>query len=487
MAHSSFLLPNLTSRRATQVAAALVVSAAAAGCKVGPDYEGPPVENVGVPDEFSAIDDPTFVPGEADLRVWWTVFDDPMLSDIIDAVAENNRDLRVAVAKVGEARARINIATAGRSPNVSLGGGSAATGNTDTGFASGLTSSLSAEASWEVDVFGRIARQIESAEADFAAPEADRRDVQVSLFAEAADRYLSVRRLQEQLRVAEANLETQNEILDLTRIRERDGLASRLDVVRAEQQVASNEAQLPPLRIDLNRNINTIALLVGEAPQNLPFDLETPQPLPVPPAEIVIGIPAELLRQRPDVRAAERRLAAQSARVGVAVSQLYPQFGLGGSINSDLAGSPLGFSLGPSVRWTLFDGGALESQVDVADAQLEQAALRYEQTVLRALEEVESAMTAFIEQRLRLEAVETSAASAQEAYDLATRLYRDDLIDFQALLSVEMELSTANAQVAEASGLSTQNLVALYKALGGGWDPDQLETADTEDTTDQDD
>jgi NodT family efflux transporter outer membrane factor (OMF) lipoprotein len=298
--------------------------------------------------------------------------------------------------------------------------------------------------------------------------------VQVSLFAEAADRYLSVRRLQEQLAVAVSNLETQNEILELTRIRQRDGLASRLDVVRAEQQVAGSEARLPPLRIDLNRNINTIALLVGEAPQNLPFDLETPQPLPIPPAEVVIGIPAELLRQRPDVRAAERRLAAQTARVGIATADLYPQFSLGGSISSDLSSSPLGFSLGPSVRWTLFDGGALQSQVDVEDAVLEQSMLLYEQAVLRAIEEVESAMTAFIEQRIRLEAVEKSAESAQEAYDLAVSLYRDDLIDFQDLLSVEMELSNANSQVAEASGLATQNLVALYKALGGGWDPDEI-------------
>lgn len=448
------------------------------GCKVGHDYEGPPENPVGVmPAEFTTIDDPAFIPGEADLREWWTVFNDPMLTAIIAEVDRNNRDLRVAIAKVAEARARLDIATAGRRPSLSLGGGTAVTGDTDTGFSSGVTSNLSAEASWEIDVFGRIARQVEAADATFEATEADRRDVQVSLFAEVADRYLSVRRLQQQLAVEEANLATQREILELTRIRERDGLASRLDVVRAEQQVASAEAKLPPLRIDLNRNINTVALLVGQAPQNLPFDLQEPGPLPVPPAEIVIGIPAELLRQRPDIRAAERRLAAQAAQVGVATANLYPQFSLGGSISSDLATSPLGFSLGPSVRWTIYDGGALRAQIDVEDAVLDQAVLLYEQAVLRAIEEVESAMTAFIEQRILLSDVERSAASAQEAYDLALSLYRDDLIDFQDLLSVEMELSIANSQVAEASGLAVQNLVALYKALGGGWDPDEVQTA----------
>lgn len=454
----------------------IVLAVSLTGCKVGPDYEGPP--EIAMPETFAAIDDPAFVPGEADLRTWWEIFNDPMLNDVIAAASTDNLDLRIAIAKVVEARARVDIAESARSPLIALGGGSAIDSNAATGFDPRVQSSLSMQASWELDVFGRVARQIEAADATFGAVEEDRRDVQVSIFAEAANRYLSVRSLQFQIQTAERNLASQREILELTRIRFRDGIASRLDVVRAEQLLASSEAILPPLRIQLNRDINTIALLVGTHPQALPFDLRTPEPLPVPPAEVVLGIPAELLRQRPDIRAAERRLAAQTARVGVATSALYPQFSLGGSIGTSLSSTPLSFSLGPSVRWTLFDGGGIRSQITVEDAILEQALLTYEQTVLRAIEEVETAMTTFIEQRIRLESVERSAASAREAFDLARGVYREGLIDLQDLLLVQTELLQAEAQVAEASGLASQNLVNLYKALGGGWDHDQIERED---------
>jgi len=459
--------------RALSLSALAAWTAVPVGCTVGPDYKGPPTTIV-APNAFGEMSDPAYIPGQADLRTWWTVFNDPLLNEVIVAAATDNRDLRIALARVVEARARVDIAQSARSPLISLGSGSAITSNATTGFDSRVQSSLSMQASWEVDVFGRIARQIEAADASFQAVEEDRRDVQVSLFAEVANRYLSVRSLQGQLDTAKANIASQIEILELTRIRERNGLASRLDVVRAEQLVASSEAIVPPLRIQLNRDINTIALLVGTHPQALPFDLNTPQPLPVPPAEIVIGIPAELLRQRPDIRAAERRLAAQAARVGVATSALYPQFSFGGDIGTGFDGSPLSFSLSPSVRWTLIDGGGIRAQISVEDAILEQTILAYEQSVLRAIEEVETAMTTFIEQRLRLEAVERSAESAREAYRLARSLYRDGLIDIQDILSVQMELLTAEGQVAEAGGLATQFLVNLYKALGGGWDPAEV-------------
>ena len=441
------------------------------GCTVGPDYAGPPTDVV-PPESFGEMGDPAFVPGETDLRIWWTVFEDPMLNEIIDTAAENNRDLQIALSKVIEARARVDIADSARSPLIALGGGSGVASDAGTGFDPRIQSSASLQASWELDVFGRVARQVEAADASMQAAEEDLRDVQVSLFAEIANRYLSVRSLQEQLRTARENIESQREILELTRIRERDGIASRLDVVRAEQLVASSEAIVPPLRIQLNRDINTIALLIGTHPQSLPFDLESPEPLPVPPTQVVVGVPAELLRQRPDIRAAERRLAAQAANVGVATSALYPQFSIGGSIGTGFDGNPLAFSLGPSIRWTLFDGGSVRSQIRVEEAVLQQSVLRYEQTVLRALEEVESAMTTFIEQRVRMEAVERSAASASEAFGLARGLYRDGLIDFQNLLTVQMELLKAEGQVAESAGLATQNLVSLYKALGGGWDPE---------------
>lgn len=455
-------------------ASALAV-ATLTGCSVGPDYQGPPASATPT-GSFSEITDPAFIPGETDLRTWWTVFNDPTLDQIIADAAQAAPDLRIAAARVEEARARLDISRASRSPQIALGGGTAGTGTTDAGLSSGLTSTGTAEASWEIDLFGRLARGIEASEALFAAAEEDQRDVQVSLFAELATRYMSIRSLQAQIDAATANIESQREVLDLTKIRQRDGLASRLDVVRAEQLVASSEARLPPLRTQLVRDVNTIAVLVGTQPNAIPYNLETARPIPVPPTEIVVGIPADLLRQRPDIRAAERRVAAQAAAVGVATANLYPQFSFGGSINTTFSGDPSLFSIGPSLRWTLYDGGRLRAQVSVEDAVLEQAIVTYERTVLRALEEVESAMTTFIEQRIRMEAVERSAAAAQEAFGLATNLYRDGLIDFQDLLDVQTNLLNAEANVAEARGLATQNLVALYKALGGGWDTTEAES-----------
>lgn len=482
MQHNQITLP--APRLAQPLAAYIFVAACIAGCTVGPDYQAPP-SNAAPSGTFGNIDDPAFVPGKADLRTWWTVFDDPTLEAIIDAAAEDAPDLRIAAARVEEARARLDLSRAARSPQIAIGGGSAVTGTTSGGFNAGLNSSALGEASWEIDLFGRLARGIEASDALFAAAEEDRRDVQVSLFAELATRYMSIRSLQAQLDAAAINIKSQQNILDLTRIRQRDGLASRLDVVRAEQLVAASEATLPPLRTQLVRDVNTIAVLIGTQPNAIPFDLTTAQPIPVPPTEIVVGIPADLLRQRPDIRAAERRLAAQSAAVGVATSSLYPQFAFGGNIGTTFAGDPAAFSIGPSIRWTLYDGGRIRSQIRIEDAVLEQALVIYEQTVLRALEEVESAMTTFIEQRVRLEAVERSASAAREAVELADNLYRDGLIDFQDVLTVQTNLLTAEAGVAEARGLATQNLVALYKALGGGWDTTDPAAPPAADDTDQ--
>jgi len=362
------------------------------GCTVGPDYAGPSTKTA-MPDAFGKLGDPAFIPGKTDLRTWWTVFNDPLLDEVIAAAEADNRDLRIAIAKIAEARARVGIAESARSPQLTLGGGSTFSGDTNTGFASRAQSSLSAEASWELDVFGRIARQVEASEGLFTAVEEDRRDVQVSLFAEVATRYLSVRSLQAQLASALENIDSQREILELTRVLFRDGIGSRLDVVRAEGLVANSEAIIPQLRSQLNNDINTIALLVGTHPQALQFDLATATPIPMPPATIAVGIPAELLRQRPDIRAAERRLAAQSASVGIATAALYPEFSINGEIGTPLDGNPMVFSGGPSLRWTIFDGGRIRSQINVEDAILEQTMLLYEQAVLRALGEVETAMT----------------------------------------------------------------------------------------------
>ncbi len=449
------------------------------GCQVWNKYVGPS-ETVEFPEAFAEIDDPAFVRSEEDIRTWWTVFNDPILDELIQRAADDNRDLQIAIAKVSEARARVDVSRSGRSPKVSFGGGVSATNDGSTGFETRARSNMSAEASWELDVFGRIAAQIESTEAEYQATEEDRRDVQVSLFADVARAYLSVRSNQAQLAASERNIASQRETLKLTETRFRDGIASGLDVAQATEVLASSEAQVPTLRIRLSQEINTIALLVGTHPQELYMDLRTPQAIPVPPTTIGVGFPAERLRQRPDIRAAERRLAAQTANVGIATTDLYPAFSIGGNFGvSALDGESLfsassrSFAFGPSVRWNLFDGGQVRAQIRVEDARLEQSILIYERTVLQAIEETETAMTAFIEQRLRVSAIERAAVAARETLRLATNLYKEGLVGFQDVLDAQRRVLSAESEVSEARGLASQNMVSLYKALGGGWDPSE--------------
>lgn len=287
---------------------------ATTGCKVGPDYQRP--ELASVPETFRAVDDPSLRPVPGDHRTWWIVFDDPTLNSLIQRAAEHNLDLRLAISRVNEARARTRIAESQRAPQLSLGGGYGGISNASTGFETRSNATLGIEASWELDVFGRIARQIEAADAIFQATEEDRRDVQVSLFAEVARAYLSVRSLQAQLDAASQNITSQQDILGLTRTRFRDGIASALEIAQASELLATSEAAVPSLRIDLSREINTIALLVGTHPDAVHAELSEPRPVPVPEVEVAVGVPADLIRQRPDIRAAERRLAAQSAQVG---------------------------------------------------------------------------------------------------------------------------------------------------------------------------
>ncbi|MBK8978269.1 MAG: efflux transporter outer membrane subunit [Planctomycetes bacterium] len=456
----------------------LALTLAGSGCRVGPDYAGPTADEP-LPERFRDADDPAFHGDPAALRRWWAVFDDELLTALIDKAVADNLDLRVALARVSEARARVGIARAGGAPQVGIGAGVEQARDLSTGFATRTRATAGLDASWEIDVFGRIARGVEAATAEYQATAEDRRDVQVSLVAEVARAYLSVRALQERLAAAASNIESQREILALTETRKRDGLASGLDVSQARQVLASSEAAVPPLRIALAREINTIAVLVGEHPRELHGRLSEPRPIPVPPASIAVGVPAELVRQRPDIRAAERRLAAQTARVGVATAELYPSFSIDGSLGLQSLGGNLldagsrSLALGPSMRWNLFTAGRVRNQIKVEDARVEQTLLLYERAVLSALEEVESAMTAFTEQRVRVDAVETAAEASRETLRLATRLYREGLIGFQEVLDAQRQVFANESSVAEARGLGATASVQLYRALGGGWDPDE--------------
>jgi len=451
-----------------------------AGCTtVGPDYKKPESEKK-MPAAFNAPDDPALKVDTKNLDKWWEVFHDPQLTGLIDRAEKQNLDVRLAIARVNEARARIGVVNSQRSPQVGFGGSAGAGTNPFTGGGGGRYS-VGLDASWELDVWGKIKRQEEAATAEFEATVEDRRDVSVTLYAEVASNYLSVRTFQERLASAERNIKVQKEILQITQGRFESGLSSRLDVAQAERVLAESEASVPPMRIQLVRSINTIGVLLGQFPKDVHAELKSDKPIPVPPREVMVGVPANLLRQRPDIRGAERRLAAETARIGVAKADLYPQFSLGGTLGlAGISGGNMASAagrnlfLGPSMRWTVFDGGRIRNQIKIADFRVDQAVLSYESTVLNAVEEVESAMTAFLEQRIRVDAFGRAAKVAREELSLGMDLYKQGLIGFQSILDAERALFNLDNRVSEARGEASINLVRLYKALGGGWDPEKV-------------
>ena len=325
---------------------------------------------------------------------------------------------------------------------------------------------------------GRIKRSVESATAKFEASEEDRVDVMITMYAEVAFHYINVRTLQSRLQTAAGNIESQREVLKLSQTRFENGLASRLDVVQAESVLATSESQVPPLRIELARAINTLAVLLGKMPGFLDKRLAGKGPIHLPPGDVAVGVPADLLRQRPDIRRAERLLAAQ---IGVAEADLYPRFGLNGSIGfkspslgDALSLSNLGLSFGLSFRWNLFDGGKVRSQIKVENALTEQALIRYESTVLNALNEAENAMVAFWEQRIQYEALARSLNANHETLRLATGLYKDGLVSFQGgwTPSAAFFHSQPGGLV---PGQRRPQHGQAYKTLGGGWDPEELD------------
>lgn len=452
----------------------------AGGClKAGPNYVPPELE---VPQNWHQPPDPAVIPTQTEITEWWTVFDDRMMTGLIRQAAQQNLDLRVAVARVNEARARLGVVTGRQSPVVDMTGmASRERSSENLGIPGGSVQtrySIGLDASWEIDLFGRISRTIEEAAATYQASEEDRNDVLITLYAEVARTYLDIRTFQMRLAAAKNNIEAQKQVLGITKARYTNGLSSQLDVFQAERVLANSEAEVPPLRIELSRSINTMSVLLGKPPGTLHNMLSIAQPIPIPPEKAAVGIPADLLRRRPDIRREERRLAAQTARIGIASADLYPSFSLSGSLNltalsaADIfnAGSSA-LAFGPALRWNIFNRDRIRNQIAIEDARTEQALLIYERTVLNALNEVENAMTAFLEQRIQFEAMKRSVAASKNALDLATKRYTDGLTDFQNVLDAQRELFSAENRMAAACGLSATNMVRLYKALGGGWLP----------------
>ncbi|NLJ26657.1 MAG: efflux transporter outer membrane subunit, partial [Deltaproteobacteria bacterium] len=333
------------------------------------------------------------------------------------------------------------------------------------------------DASWEIDIFGGIRRSVEAAEADIGASEENLHDVLVSLLAEVARNYIQLRGDQLRIAIASENIDSQRKTLELTQERFAAGLSSQLDVTQARAQLAVTESEIPRLESSARQAIHQIGVLLGREPGALLDELLTEAPVPTGPPEVPVGLPSELLRRRPDVRKAERELAAATARIGVATADLFPKFFLTGSVGqqsvnfSDIALPESRFwSFGPTISWPVFSGGRIRANIRVENARQEQAAERYEQTVLNALKDVEDALVAYAKEQKTRRFLKESVDATRLAVDISNELYSGGLVDFLNVLVNERSLFQTQDSLAQSEQIVSSNLVALFKALGGGWD-----------------
>jgi len=384
---------------------------------------------------------------------------------------------------VVEARARRGVAAGDFWPSLSASAGGNRTtsesrvSDPDVGLSGGTDEIYTAglDSGWELDLFGGTRRAFEAANAQLGASQADLRDVLVTLLGDVALSYVDVRTAQSRLTFAEKNLEAQRGVLDITQWRAAAGLATALDVEQAQSNYQQTRAAIPSLQTSLTQSMNRLSVLTGDPPGSLEALLSQRKPIPVASLEIAAGVPVDVLRRRPDIRGAERRLAAQTAEVGVATAQLYPSLSLSGSITlQSLTASDVldGFRtdrLGLSLNLPIFRGGALRQNLRAQNALVDQALAAYEATVLAAYEEVENALTASTNEHLRHEALQLGVESARRASELALTQYNSGLVDFQTVLNADRQLITLEDSLAVSDGEVTANLVRLYKALGGGW------------------
>jgi NodT family efflux transporter outer membrane factor (OMF) lipoprotein len=478
------LQPELMSNFRWPVRVLLYASSALLGaCAVGPDYSEPRAPQA---DAWQAQSRPAVEPGAAHpdaLAAWWQTLNDPLLDELVAKALAGSQTVAQARARVAESRARYGVATASLFPSVD-GDASVSDNRTDgrTNAGSGIdvddggkTYGAGLDAGWELDLFGGQRRSVEAAGATLGASEADLRDVLVTLLGDVALSYIDVRTAQSRLTNAERNLETQRELLDITGWQSQAGLATALEVEQANSSYEQTRAQLPSIDSTLQQAINRLSVLTGEAPGALDAQLAVRKPIPVAPLETAAGVPADVLRRRPDIRAAERRLAAQTAQIGVAQADLYPSLSLTGAISwqSD-SGSEVfdGVRIDRSalaLTLPIFHAGALRQNVRAQSALADQALASYEATVLAAYEEVENALTAWSNEHRRNESLIAAAASARVASELALMQYNSGIVDFQTVLNADRNLIVLEDSLAVSDGEMTANYVRLYKALGGGW------------------
>ena len=456
----------------------LLVAFLAACAPVGPNYMPPETET---PKQWNTTLEGGLMEQanqHTALSSWWKTLDDPILTNLIEKAISGNLDLKNARSRVREARARRDIRESRLFPTVDASATATRNRLSEDRYGGDDYSLYAAgfDAGWEIDVFGGIRRSVEAANAEVQATEAAMRDVMVSLLSEVALNYLDVRTFQLGIEVAVRNLEAQERSYRLALSRYEAGLTNELSVQQAGYNMESTRSKIPVLRTGLVGAMNRLSVLLGLQPGTLNKELAQQAPIPVPPLNVAVGIPAEALRRRPDIRRAERQLAAQTAQVGVATADLYPRFTLLGSIGLEtlslgnvFSASGLAYLIGPRITWPVFNAGAIRSNIEVQTERQEQALIQYEYTILTALEEVENAMVAYAQEQNRMKALKASVRAAERAVLLSESQYQAGLTDFTGVLDAQRSLFSFQEQLAKSRGNVTSNLVRLYKALGGGW------------------
>lgn len=485
-----------------------------AGCSVGPDFRKPSVwspvswfagKPKPPPDPLASLPVPEPVNPN-----WWNLFHDRELTTLENRVGASNLNIRLATIRLAESRSQLRITEADQLPNVDgnasyqrsrlslrgeyaalLGpigsiGGEAAESAATLGFPVGPTGfpnnsfnlwQYGFDASWELDLWGRVRREVEAAHATLAASAEDRRNALLSVLAEVARDYIELRGIQTQIAITRQNLATAQQTQQLTEDRYRGGLTTDLDVENATAQVQQTRSQLPNLAQQQDEMINALSFLLGEAPGALRAELITPEPVPPVPPRVPVGVPSELVLRRPDVREAEAQLHAATADVGVAIGNFYPRFTMNGTLDIQaIRFTDLGnwdsrqYNFGPSISLPIFEGGRLRGELQLRKAEQREAAINYQRTVLQAWHDVDNALTAYAAEQRRRDSLIQAVAANERALDLARQRYTQGVADFLNVLDVERTLLATQQQLANSTATVSTNLVQLYKALGGGWE-----------------
>jgi NodT family efflux transporter outer membrane factor (OMF) lipoprotein len=460
-----------------------------AGCMVGPNYQRP---KVAVSPNWTETGDQRVSTGSTTYRDWWRAFNDPALDRLIARAYRDNLSLQQAGARVLQARAQLGIAVGEIYPQTQQAVGAVQyyrtsdRAATSAGFGGGSfaywQSQFGAQASWELDFWGRIRRGIESADANLLATLADYDTTLVTLTADVANTYIALRTAEERIRIARENVEIQEQTLKIVEARFKYGTVTQLDVEQARTALLNTLATLPTLETQLRQARDALSVLLGMPPSDLSDLLAGPSAIPVSPPQVIVGMPADLLRRRPDIRSAELQAVAQSAQIGVARADLFPAFSLIGNLvllSTDLGTFRLSdmfrwgarsVQVGPSVQWNILNYGQLTNNVRAQDARFQQLLFAYQQSVLVAQQDVEDNLVAFLRAQDRADLLAKSVTSSRNAVSLAVLQYREGVTDFTTVLTAQQTLLNQQDSLASTLGNISTSLVGVYRALGGGWE-----------------